>query len=788
MKNIKTAVLVGLLVFLTSILLAQETGLEQRVALLSLVENGKVSLRWVPLEFSGWEMGNQNGYTIRRYRYSTNGIILGLTEMQNSEVMIASNLFPLPENSWATQFPNNNFATVARECIYNTDGVPNAQGVGSLADAVNQEQYKEGRHLFGLFAAEQDFAVAQAMGLGFLDQNVSSNSEYIYYVEIQGFESEFKASALVDVSQASIMPTPPQPAAESFDKGVVLEWPVEGIEEFYGAYDIERSANGGTFQKVNEHPFFFAAEDGADTDYIAFRDSLDNNTITYQYRIKGRTPFGTNGPASPSVMVKGKEPALPITLSIEEPEILGPNAVKLSWSNLEGATSSDLQGFRVYCAKDPLGDYVLVNQTPIAPSAREYIVNNPLPTAYYRIEAFDNNDYRYLSSSTLVQMPDATPPAVPVGLSGRFITAERVEMTWDLGEEEDLNGYRIFASNRRGMGYTQITSDIVVDDKFVYAIDPQFIVDSIYFTILSTDFRENNSDHSSPLALARPDVVPPASPILYKVTPDPGGIEIGFRFSSSPDVERHVLERKIKNAPGWVSVLTIQPEDEDDYNENLNQGEATSTSFVDAATLDRRPYEYRFLAYDETGNVSSSEPIEVVPYDSGKRGVIESFSVTVECSPAPSLPNQNAYDLLEWIREDIEVTGNVNLDSLYNLTIYQVILSEEYSKLQNASSGEVYDFLNDRKLEYWGDNLLAKIELNWQYVDAAQLQDFQIFRSAEGSALQLYQTLTPDQLMGGNVFTDEDVKSKRRYLYQMIARHTDGGFSERSGVVMVKVP
>ena len=101
-----------------------------------------------------------------------------------------------------------------------------------------------------------------------------------------------------------------------------------------------------------------------------------------------------------------------------------------------------------------------------------------------------------------------------------------------------------------------------------------------------------------------------------------------------------------------------------------------------------------------------------------------------------------------------------------------------------AASGEVYEFLNDRKLQYWGNNLLAKIELNWQYVDAAQLQDFQIFRSAEGSALQLYQTLTPDQLENGNVFIDEDVKSKRRYLYQMIARHLDGGFSERSGVVM----
>jgi hypothetical protein len=568
----------------------------------------------------------------------------------------------------------------------------------------------------------------------------------------------------------------------------MLEWSVVTIEDFYGAYDIERSADGGPFQQVNEHPFFFAAEEGADTDFIAFRDSLDNNSITYQYRIKGRTPFGTNGPVSPPVMVKGKEPALPITLSLAAPEVLGPDAVRLSWNNFAGAASMDLQGFRIYCAKDPLGDYILVNQAMISATAREYVVNNPVPTAYYRVEAIDNNDYSYISPSALVQMPDDSPPAIPVGLTGRFITADRVEMSWDLGTEEDLNGYRLFASNRRGLGYTQITTDIIVDNRFVYQIDPQFIVDSIYFKVLSTDHRENNSAKSSPLALARPDIIPPASPILYKVSPTPAGTEIGFRFSSSPDVDRHVLERKIKNAPGWVAVLTVQPEEEDDYGENLTPEEATTTNFIDDATLERRPYEYRFLAYDESGNVSSSEPMELTPYDSGLRGTIEAFTVVVECTPAPNLPFQDAYNLLEWIREDIEVTGAVDLDSLYRLTFYQVILVKEYSKLKEAGSAEVYEFLNDRKLEYWGDNLLAKIELNWQYVDAAQLQDFQIFRSAEGSALQLYQTLTPDQLANGNVFIDEDVKSKRRYLYQMIARHLDGGFSERSGVVMVKVP
>ena len=381
MKYLKLPLLTALFVLCTSMVFGQSAGVEQEVALLSMVKDGKVYLRWMPMEFSTWELGNQNGYTVKRYQYSTNGVQLGLTEMQNSEVQLASGVFPLLESSWATQFPDNDFATVAKAALYNTDGVPSPTGTGSLAGAVNQEQYREGRHLFGLFAAEQDFAVAQAMGLGFLDETVSSTDEYLYYVEMQGHEDDFKASALVDVSQPTVMPTPPQPTAETSDKGVMLEWPVATVEDFYGTYDIERSADGGPFQQVNEHPFFFAAEDGADTDFIAFRDSLDNNTIIYQYRIKGRTPFGTNGPASPSVEVKGKMPPLPLTFSINKQIILTPTEVRIKWNDLAGATTEDLEGFWVYSAKDPLGDYERVNNNMLAPHRRGYKVRNALPAA-----------------------------------------------------------------------------------------------------------------------------------------------------------------------------------------------------------------------------------------------------------------------------------------------------------------------------------------------------------------------------------------------------------------------
>jgi len=106
--------------------------------------------------------------------------------------------------------------------------------------------------------------------------------------------------------------------------------------------------------------------------------------------------------------------------------------------------------------------------------------------------------------------------------------------------------------------------------------------------------------------------------------------------------------------------------------------------------------------------------------------------------------------------------------------------------LTNEVAGLQY--LQDLKLQVWGNNLYAETTLRWQYAaDPTTLQDFQIFRSAEGSAIMLYKTL-PAAALTDFSFVDQDVKSKRRYFYQIMARHNDGGFSGRSEVVMVRVP
>ncbi|MEM6967489.1 MAG: hypothetical protein AAF573_22185, partial [Bacteroidota bacterium] len=273
------------------------------------------------------------------------------------------------------------------------------------------------------------------------------------------------------------------------------------------------------------------------------------------------------------------------------------------------------------------------------------------------------------------------PPAIPTGLVGKFITKKRVQLNWDANTEEDLQGYRLFVSNGLASNYTQITKAAVIGEQFIYDVDPTFMVDKIYFKILSTDKRDNYSEKSAAIELERPDIIPPASPVLYKVSPTPAGVAIGFQFSSSEDRVRHELERKRKGAPGWETILSIDKNEEASYAENLTPDNTTATTYQDTAILERRAYQYRLMAYDDDGNVFSSEVIAIRPYDSGLRGIIKDFKLYTECVPTGDITKPQAFNTLEWLLKNYELEGTIDLDSLQALVVWNVISNGIYTDL-----------------------------------------------------------------------------------------------------------
>jgi len=775
--------------FLASIQVNGQNATEHFISMLGQPDSVSIQLRWATSDYDTWKEGNTVGYTLERYTTHINGVDLDATTILNSKLTLATQLLPLAEADWDSQFLNNNFAELAKGTLYAPDDSIEISASPSLADALTYKQSKESRFIFSLFAAEQDFEVAEGLALAFEDTTTVSGHTYMYYLKMNSVQPEFEAVGgilRVDTDSIPQLPVVTGLEAEAMDKGVALQWELTPTKEYYSSFDLERSTDSLTFVKVNELPFIFGSEGEEDPDFAVYRDSLENNTTTYYYRVRGRTAFGTQGPPSDVISISGMPSRVNLFLKINDYVVLN-DGVELKWASFDSAFESNIIGFNLYRSEKSDGGFEVVNSNLIATTERSYQDGSPVKTAYYKLEAIDHHDRSYLSPAALIQPSDSTPPAIPVGLKATFVTPEKVQLRWDANSEEDLKGYRVFMSNGRNANFVQLTEYPLVEEQFTYEVDPKLDVDSIFFKVLATDHRDNYSDLSSIYSLDRPDVIAPSKPVLLKASPTPAGIEVGFRFSSSKDAVNHVLERKIATSPDWEAILEIPESAEEDYETVPLPGEITSTSFIDTTILERREYQYRFLSYDADKNVSSSSILTVRPYDSGKRGTIETFTGSAKCVAIDSIVGDAAYDALEAAFEEYYNTNAISGSTLAGLVVLYVITDAERQDLLQMTPYEVYTFLNHRKEEIWGDFLLSQIQLEWEYSADDQLVDFQIYRSAEGSAMMLYKTLKVTDLPA-YAFEDEDVKPGNRYFYQIMARHLGNGFSERSGVLMVKVP
>ncbi len=780
--KIKLLIIIGLFIGLCSpSLTAQEATGE--IKLMACSEGSHISLRWMCTDYPTWLKGCKNGYSLTRYTVLRDSQALSIEAIEASKLIMAPNILPLPEADWATFPATNNFAKVARHLLYEDSIKVEMTNNPTLADAVDLAETQEGRFMFAAFAAEQDFEVATGMGLGYKDEQVDLKEVYIYQLQINGTDT---ATAIrMATNDIFEFPAVEGLIATGSDRVAMIEWSIEEIEVIYSSFDIERSTDSIIFEKINETPFIFTTDTEEDTQ-VTFKDELPDNSTSYYYRVIGRNSFGKQGPPSEAVKVKGVDPRLEMSLKIDSVACQDGQAT-LRWDNFDDSFESKIKGFYIYRSLSSTEDFTAANTSMLPNTARLFTDESPLLSGYYILRAIDNNDNLYESNVKLVQLPDSIPPAPPTGFSGLFLNPTRVKLTWEANVEPDLKGYRLFVGNRPNGNFTQITPQPVNQQQFVYEIAPEFLVDSIYFKIAALDFRENTSVFGTCLGMVRPDKIPPAKPVLQKVTPTPAGVQLGWRFSSSEDVVNHILQKKQLNGTEWETVLDIAKAEEINYSVDLAPEEIGATCYLDSTFFEKETYQYRLLAYDEMENQSSSSVINVIPYDNGLRGQIESFKATAKCLPNGALDDQFAFDVFDYVLTNYQQTNIINFDTLRELVIRQYIDLDEQKGLRDLDPFEAITFLEQRKQEIWQDNLVGQVALHWDYANQEELTCFDIYRSAEGSALIHYKSI-PATGINTMEFLDEDIKAGKRYYYQVIAKHTAGAFSEPSKKVLVRVP
>ena len=573
-------------------------------------------VRWVPLDFESWKWGNEHGYKLERMTLKVDGTELSITDQLASLVVLDSNLVTISEDDFE-MMADTNMAGLAAGLIYGDSlEVINYDSI-SFSDVANLSTERDARFGFGLFAADNSFEVAVAMGLGFRDTSTVVDNEYMYIVKIKDVPNGFQNGRTITTVLASgtpVFPAPQNIKATPGDMEAIIYWDKLDIDQYYTSYYVEKSSNGGTtFETVNDMPLIFTSSLVEEPAVAEFYDSLAANNVTYIYRVRGKTPYDIYGPYSDTIHVVGKPAPLEAELVIltASGDSVDYGDIKVSWdfpSNLQ----NEISGFEIYRSKEIGGGFVKINTSSLSVSTREYIDEYPLPVNFYKVITYDTSGNELTSNALLGQPKDTIPPNAPTGVSGTCNKDGKVTINWSKNTETDIMGYRVFMSNGSNGDFAQITGSWINDSTFNYYINLKTLSEKVYFAIKALDYRENTSTLSTPCEVTRPDIIPPAPPTISNVTTEPDIIHFDWVLSSSDDVVQYDFQRKKQGSSKWEVLIDFTP------NDNI-------LNFTDSTASYKNWYNYRLLAKDEANLTSSSKIVKARPVDSGLRDSIENF-------------------------------------------------------------------------------------------------------------------------------------------------------------------
>ncbi|MBN8681726.1 MAG: hypothetical protein J0L99_03715 [Chitinophagales bacterium] len=583
-----------------AVLQAQSGGSAPQIFVKGIYHQGELRLRWTPADFGVFQQGNTYGYKVTRQLVARNGQPVSESVRQASTTHFGP-FKPLPEVQWDAISDTSDIAGVAQGAIYADDFTVQTNGGDPFYEKAADNMSNENRHSFGLFAADQSFNIAQYMGLALRDQTAGQEAQgtYMYRVVLMSLDSlnRPRGVGIIALTQNNLLPAPQGLEVYASANRVLLYLPRTNLEAHYTSFNMERSTNGGSsWQRRNDKPLLFLSNN-AESERMMFQDTLETPGQTYQYRLRGVSPFGISGPPSNAVSAVAKTPALGVY-----PELTSINEVngqfQLNW-NFPAQKESELLKMQVMRSDRAEGEFTVLGDLPV--SARSYSDPAPLASSnYYKVVALDKGNNPNESLVKLSQLSDNQAPNTPGGLTAQVDEKGLVKLSWTKNTEADLSGYRLFYSNSPDGDFSPLYGYVITENKFEHQLELKVLGKKVYYKILATDLRENDSPLSAAVFVDRPDVIPPARPVLNKVDPMPIGVILQWTKSSSDDVVRHEVQRQVRSATSWQTVATFPQS-------------SPTVQMIDSSHTGTSEYSYRILAFDQGGLASSSSVIDVKP-------------------------------------------------------------------------------------------------------------------------------------------------------------------------------
>jgi len=543
-------------------------------------EKDSILLRWAPADKETWKLGNQYGYVVERYTILKNG---DLTDDKTRLLLTPSPLKPAPIEAWEP-YENEKYASIAAQCIFSESEIPLISPT-AIAKRYQEEQNK---FSFALYAADQSVLAARLSGLYLTDKTAAPDEKYLYTVHIALPDSIPVDTAYVftGLSEYQPLPKPIDFAAQWENRRVQLSWNILYLNHIYNSYIVEKSTDGKRYFPISENATVQVADEGVNPEYAYRTDSLPDNRTLWYYRIRGVNAFGETGPPCDSIAGRG---CLPITQSpvIINKEVIDNKEVRITWSYPE-EMDEYISGFRLYRSPKPTGAKEKIYESK-SPSERAFIDPHPGLTNYYVLSVFNEGTEKISANVQYAELIDSIPPLPPRGLAGKIDSTGIVRLTWNRNTDSDINGYRVYRSNRPDFEFLLVSPYMLTDTCFVDSVNINTLTKQVYYRLKAEDLRLNQSDFSEILELKRPDVIPPVAPVIQQIEQQKNGLQITWFNSSSTDVVRHHIYRKEVNDTIFQHLASIEKPvgDQSTYTDNSVQKGET--------------YIYRIQAEDDSG-------------------------------------------------------------------------------------------------------------------------------------------------------------------------------------------
>ena len=582
----------------------EDTLIEQNtIALQRRTQSDAVLLRWAPTNYSLFRHGAEVGYKIQRRAYSANPEITLSAETDiDKEFKDLVTVFPWKEEEWRTNATDTAdiYAGVGMQILLGGEIKP--KGGGDMNEINSYYEDQQRKFAFALIAADLSTTAALGLGLRYEDKDVKPGYFYEYRVMLSNLPEGFEQDTVwtyADMTRLDKIREVDHAFLEAADKSITVYW-TRHNDQFFTAYDVERSTDQVNWEKLNKRPWMTSLYSPETPNF--FMDSLAENDKTYYYRIIGYTPFGDKGKYSKILSDKGVDLTAPAPAWGVKADDMG-GYVAVYWD--AAPYEPDFDGFYVERSDAPNGYFERISEK-LPAEARDFadLMPKPLSSNYYRVVSVDTKGNEAPSFSELGYIIDSMPPERPQGLVGSIDTTGRVELDWTPGPEADIIGYRVYWSNDKETEFTQIEGDVIPGINYVDSINIKTLNEEIYYKIVAVDHRYNHSEYSAILTLQKPDLVPPAAPLIYEYQVNESSVEFKWHRSVSTDVETQQLYRKNL---------------EDSWEVYGSLSGTADSSFEDTGVEKGKAYSYKIQVTDDAGNVSESQILNVTVVDNGAR-------------------------------------------------------------------------------------------------------------------------------------------------------------------------